>query len=192
MVGQLKVHGGRRALAVDFDLEGVQGRLAGLGGEAHGQARVDGRQAGSVGGDGALCCGEIRGQGVGGEIGRGGEGGHLALQRRDGGGVGADVGGVGRVFRLRGVRCEDGGELPGGDALQLDDRRGRFAVVQDPPGECAWKEGHDLLYGPRHRPGHHVPVFRDGGQLAVLGRPVVEEEEALERLLRLLLHEAVQ
>ena len=72
MVGQLKVHGGRRALAVDFDLEGVQGRLAGLGGEAHGRARVDGRQAGSVGGDGALCCGEIRGQGVGGEIGRGG------------------------------------------------------------------------------------------------------------------------
>ena len=160
--------------------------------QALGQTRVYGHEAGGVGDDGALCCGEVRRQGVGSQVGCGREGGHLALQRRDGGGVGADVGGVGRVFRLRGVRCEDGGELPGGDALQLDDRRGRFAVVQDPPGECAWKEGHDLLYGPRHRPGHHVPVFRDGGQLAVLGRPVVEEEEALERLLRLLLHEAVQ
>ena len=38
MVGQLKVHGGRRALAVDFDLESVQGRLVGLGGQALGQA----------------------------------------------------------------------------------------------------------------------------------------------------------
>ena len=171
---------------------GVQGRLVGLGGEAHGQARVHGRQTGSVGEDGALEGREVRGQGVRGEIWHSRKGGELTLQSRDGGGVGADVGGVGRVFRLRGVRREDGGELPGRDALELYHRRGRFAVVQDPPGECAWKEGHDLLYGPRHRPGHHVPVFRDGGQLAVLGRPVVEEEEALERLLRLLLHEAVQ
>ena len=94
MVGELEVHRGGRALAVDFDLESVQGRLAGLGAEAHGQARVHGRQAGSVGRDGALGCGEVRRQGIGGEIGRGRDCGHLALQRRDGGGVGADVGGV--------------------------------------------------------------------------------------------------
>ena len=93
MVRELEVHRGGRALAIDLDLEGVQGRLVGLGGEAHGQARVHGRE-------GALGCGEVRGQGVGGEVGRGREGGHLALQRRDGGGVGADVGGVGGVFRL--------------------------------------------------------------------------------------------
>ena len=48
-----------RALAVDVDLEGVQGGLAGLGGEAQGQARVDGREAGSVGGDEALRRGDF-------------------------------------------------------------------------------------------------------------------------------------
>ena len=79
MVGQLQVHAGRRALGVDLDLEGVQGRLVGLGGEAHGQTRVHGRQAGSVGRDGALGCCEVRRQGVGGEIGRGRDCGHLAL-----------------------------------------------------------------------------------------------------------------
>ena len=36
MIAELQVHGGRRALAVDLDLEGVQGGLAGLGGEAQG------------------------------------------------------------------------------------------------------------------------------------------------------------
>ena len=89
------------------------------------------------------------------------------------------------------VLGEDGGELPCGDALQFYHRWLGDAVVQHSGLECAWKEGH-LLYGPRHRPGHHVPVFRDCGQLAVLGRPVVKEEEALEGPLRLLLHEAVQ
>ena len=94
MVAELQVHGGRRALAVDLDLEGVQGGLAGLGGEAQGQAGVDGREAGSVGRDEALRRGEVAGQGVGGEVRRCGQGGHLALQGRDGCGVGADVGGV--------------------------------------------------------------------------------------------------
>ena len=35
--------------AVDFDLEGVQGRLVGLGGQALGQAGVDGHEAGGIG-----------------------------------------------------------------------------------------------------------------------------------------------
>ena len=140
MVGQFQVHAGGRAFGIDLDLESVQGRLVGLGGEAHGQTRVHGRQAGGVGRDGALGCCEVRRQGVGGEIGRGREGGHLALQCRDGGGVGADVGGVGGVFRLRGVGCEDRGELPGRDALELDHRRLRDTVVQDPPGQGGRKQ----------------------------------------------------
>ena len=140
MIGELQVHGGRRALAVDLDLEGVQGGLAGLGGEAQGQAGVDGREAGSVGRDEALRRGEVAGQGVGGEVRRCGQGGHLALQGRDGCGVGADVGGVlGACFQGR-VCGEDRGELPGGDALELDDRRLRDAVVQDPPREGGRKQ----------------------------------------------------
>ena len=143
MVGQLEVHGSGSALAVDFDLEGVQGRLAGLGGEAHGQARVQGRHAGSAREDGALEGGEVRGQGVRGEIWHSRQGGELPLQRRDGGGIGADVGGVlGCGFERR-VGRQDGGQLSGGDALELDHRRLRDAVVQDAAGECAWKEGHD-------------------------------------------------
>ena len=65
----------------------------------------------------------VRGRGP--EVHSGGEvagAGHLALQRCDGGGVGADVGGVlGGGFQRR-VLGEDEAELPGGDALQLDDR----------------------------------------------------------------------
>ena len=122
MIRQLEVHGGRRGLAVDLDLQGVQGGLVGLGGQAQGQTRVDRGEAGSVGRDEALCCGEVRGQSVGGEVRGCGQGGHLALQRRDGGRVGADVRGVLGGFRERRVGRQDGGELPGGDALQLDDR----------------------------------------------------------------------
>ena len=140
MVAELQVHGGRRALAVDLDLEGVQGRLVGLGGEAQGQAGVDGREAGSVGGDEALRRGEVAGQSVGGEVRGCGQCGHLALQGRDGCGVGADVGGVlGACLQGR-VRREDRGQLPGGDALELYDRRLRDAVVQDPPREGGWEE----------------------------------------------------
>ena len=72
----------------------MQGGLAGLGGQALGQTRVDGREAGTVGGDEALCRGEVAGQGVGGQVRGCRQGGHLALQGRDGGGVGAYVGGV--------------------------------------------------------------------------------------------------
>ena len=140
MVAELQVHGGRRALAVDLDLEGVQGGLVGLGGEAQGQAGVDGREAGSVGRDEALRRGEVAGQSVGGEVRGCGQCGHLALQGRDGCGVGADVGGVlGACLQGR-VRREDRGQLPGGDALELYDRRLRDAVVQDPPREGGWEE----------------------------------------------------
>ena len=66
MVRQLEVHGGRRGLAVDLDLQGVQGGLVGLTGQAQGQTGVDRGAAGSVGRDEALCCGEVRGQSVGG------------------------------------------------------------------------------------------------------------------------------
>ena len=46
------------ALSVDFDLEGVQGGLVGLGRQALSQAGVDSHEAGSIGQDGSLCCGE--------------------------------------------------------------------------------------------------------------------------------------
>ena len=68
MVGQLEVHGGRRALGADLHLEGVQGGLVGFGGQALGQARVDGHEAGSVGCDGTFRCGEVAGQGVGRQV----------------------------------------------------------------------------------------------------------------------------
>ena len=123
MVGQLQVHGSRRAFAVDLDLQSIQGRLVRLAGEALGEAGVHGHQAGSVGEDGALEGGEVRRQSVGCQVRRCGQGGHLALQRRDGCSVDSDGRGVGRVFRLRGISGEDCGELPGGDALQLDDQR---------------------------------------------------------------------
>ena len=59
----------------------------------------------------------------------------MALQGRDGGGVGADVRGVlGGGFQGR-VLGEDEAELPGGDALQLDDRGLGDAVIEDPPRE---------------------------------------------------------
>ena len=149
MIAELQIHGGRRALAVDVDLEGVQGGLAGLGGEAQGQARVDGREAGSVGGDEALRRGEVAGQSVGGEVRGCGQCGHLALQGRDGCRVRADVGGVlGACLQGR-VRREDCGQLPCGDALELYDRRLRDAVVQDPPREGGWKQGHIYI-----SPGH--------------------------------------
>ena len=119
MVAELQVHPSRGALAVDLDLEGVQGGLAGLGGEAQGQAGVDGREAGSVGRDEALRSGEVAGQGVGGEVRGCRQGGHLALQGRDGCGVRADVGGVlGACLQGR-VGRENRGQLSRGDALQL-------------------------------------------------------------------------
>ena len=101
-----------------------------------GQTRVDGREAGSVGDDEALRRGEVAGQGVGGQVRGCRQGGHLAVQGRDGGGVGTYVGGVlgaclqGRVLR------QHGGELPCGDALQLDDRGLGDAVVQHSAREC--------------------------------------------------------
>ena len=45
MVRQLEVHRGRRGFAVDLDLQGVQGGLVGLGGQAQGQAGVDSSEA---------------------------------------------------------------------------------------------------------------------------------------------------
>ena len=66
VIGQLQVHGGRCALSVDFDLEGVQGGLVGLGRQALSQAGVDSHEAGSIGQDGSLCCGEVCSQSVGG------------------------------------------------------------------------------------------------------------------------------
>ena len=139
------VVGGRRGLAVDLDLQGVQGGLVGLAGQAQGQAGVDRGEAGSVGRDEALRCGEVAGQSVGGEVRSCGQGGHLALQRRNGCGICADVRGVlGGGFERR-VGRQDGGELPGGDALQLDDRRRCHAVVEDPAGEGGWEKAHGLL-----------------------------------------------
>ena len=64
VIGQLQVHGGRRALSVDFALEGVQGGLVGLGRQALSQAGVDSHEAGSIGQDGSLCCGEVCSQSV--------------------------------------------------------------------------------------------------------------------------------
>ena len=78
VVRQLEVHRGRRGLAVDLDLQGVQGALVGLAGQAQGQAGVDSSEAGSVGRDEALRCGEVAGQSVGGRSGAAGRG-HLAL-----------------------------------------------------------------------------------------------------------------
>ena len=144
VVRQLEVHRGRRGLAVDLDLQGVQGGLVGLTGQAQGQARVDRSEAGSVGRDEALCCGEVAGQSVGGEIRSCGQGGHLALQRRNGCGICADVRGVLGGFRERRVGRQDGGELPGGNALQLDHRRRCHAVVEDPAGEGGWEKAHLL------------------------------------------------
>ena len=140
MIGELKVHPSRGALAVDLDLEGVQGGLAGLGGQAQGQTGVDRGEAGSVGRDEALRRGEVAGQSVGGEVRGCGQCGHLALQGRDGCRVRADVGGVlGACLQGR-VRREDRGQLPGGDALELYDGRLRDAVVQDPPHEGGRKQ----------------------------------------------------
>ena len=140
MVRQLEVHGGRRGLAVDLDLQGVQGGLVGLTGQAQGQAGVDRGEAGSVGRDEALRCGEVRGQSVGGEIRRGRQGADLPLQRSDGCGVGPDVGSVqGGCLEGR-VLSQDEGELPGGDALQLDHRRLGDAVIEDAPGEGGREE----------------------------------------------------
>ena len=102
MVSELQIHRSGRALTVDFDLEGVQGRLVGFRSQALGQARVDGHEARSVGGDEALRRGEVAGQGVGGQVRGCGQGGHLALQCCDGCGVDSDGGGVCRVLRLRG------------------------------------------------------------------------------------------
>ena len=103
---------------------------------------VDRGEAGSVGRDEALRCGEVRSQSVGGEVRSCGQGGHLALQRRNGCGICADVRGVlGGGFERR-VGRQDGGELPGGNALQLDHRRRCHAVVEDPAGEGGWKKTH--------------------------------------------------
>ena len=142
MVRQLEVHRGRRGLAVDLDLQGVQGGLVGLGGQAQGQTRVDRGEAGSVGRDEALRCGEVRGQSVGGEVLWGRQGADLALQRSDGGGICTDVRSVLGGFRERRVGRQDGGQLPGGDALQLDDRWLRHSVVEDPAGEGGWEKAH--------------------------------------------------
>ena len=101
------------------------------------------------GGDEALRRGEVAGQSVGGEVRGCGQCGHLALQGRDGCRVRADVGGVlGACLQGR-VRREDCGQLPCGDALELYDRRLRDAVVQDPPREGGWKQGHIYI-----SPGH--------------------------------------
>ena len=54
--------------SVDFDLEGVQGGLVGLGRQALSQAGVDSHEAGSIGQDGSLCCGEVCSQSVGPEL----------------------------------------------------------------------------------------------------------------------------
>ena len=140
VVRQLEVHRGRRGLAVDLDLQGVQGGLVGLTGQAQSQTGVDRGEAGSVGRDEALCCGEVAGQSVGGEIRSCGQGADLALQRRNGCGICADVRGVLGGFREGRVGRQDGGELPGGDALQLDDRRRCHAVVEDPAGEGGREE----------------------------------------------------
>ena len=68
----------------------------------------------------------------------------MALQRSDGGGICPDVRGVlGAGFQGR-VLSEDEAELPCGDALQLDHRRLRDAVVEDPPGEGGWEKTHLL------------------------------------------------
>ena len=142
MIAELQIHRSGRGLAVDLDLQGVQGGLVGLGGQAQGQAGVDSSEAGSVGRDEALRCGEVRGQSVGGEVRGCGQGADLALQRCDGCGIGADVRGVLGGFRERCVGRQDGGELPGGDALQLDDRGLCHAVVEDPAGEGGWEKAH--------------------------------------------------
>ena len=64
MVGELEVYRSGGALATDLHLESIQSGLVGFGSQALGQARVHGHQAGSVGGDGALCCGKVRRQSV--------------------------------------------------------------------------------------------------------------------------------
>ena len=46
------------------------------------------------------------------------------------------------MLRLQGVGCEYRRQLPGGNALELDDRRGCCAIVQNPPGERGRKQTH--------------------------------------------------
>ena len=140
MVRELEVHGGRRAFAVDFDLQSIHGRLVGFRSQALGQAGVDGHEAGGVGQNGALGGCEVAGQGVRGQVRSCGQGGHLALQCCDGCGVDSDGGRVGGVLRLWGICGEDRSQLPGGDALELYDRRRGDAVIEDPPREGGWKE----------------------------------------------------
>ena len=135
MVGQLKVHRSRGALAVDFDLEGVQGRLVGFRSQALSQAGVDGHEAGGVGQDGALDDCEIAGQSVGGEVRGCRQSGHLTLQCCDGCGVDSNGSGVCGVLRLWGICGEDRSQLSCGDALELHHRRLCDAVVEDPPRE---------------------------------------------------------
>ena len=73
VVRQLEVRG-RRGFAVDLDLQGVQGGLVGLTGQAQGQTGVDRGEAGSIGRDEALRCGEVRSQSVGRQVRRCGQG----------------------------------------------------------------------------------------------------------------------
>ena len=65
MVGEFQVYGCWRGFAIDLHLESIKGRLICLARQALCQTRVYGHEAGGVGDDGALCCGEVRRQGVG-------------------------------------------------------------------------------------------------------------------------------
>ena len=91
----------------------------------------------------------------------------MALQGRDGGGICADVRGVlGAGFQGR-VLGEDEAELPGGDALQLDDRRLGDAVVQHSAGEGGREEAH--VYSTSRRRGRRRPRAEPPGSSAACG-----------------------
>ena len=85
-----------------------------------------------------LGGGQVRGQGIGREVRRGRQSGHLGLQSGEARGVGPDGCGVCRG-RQGCVRGQHGGQLAGRDAADL---RGA-PIVQNVSGDGAFEQGHD-------------------------------------------------
>ena len=114
---ELGVHAGRRALGRHLELQRVQRGLVRLAGQACCEAGAQGREAGLISCYAAFGGGQVSGQSVGSEIGRGGQGCHLGLQRSKGCGIRAYVGGIGCGGFQRRVLSQNSGDLSRRDAL---------------------------------------------------------------------------